>query len=284
MESNFFLKQVFSIYVSSLFFSNLIFAQDKNLTKDQNSLVSAENNFAATAVSKNIKTAFMQVLDENAVVFRPQPINGRWAYYIDTRPDSTYLFWKPEFIDISAGGDFGYSTGPWYARRSKNTTEGRKGFGNFVTIWKKDKSGDWKVLLDKGVSYSIAGERKTELAAGEPNIKVMAKAIDIADVMAIDSKAYAGNEFGYYNAKTLLFEHGKWPFRSDNDSLTSEYKNYESWEPLNGSIASFGDMAFTYGRFNGFINGKKQEGYYLRIWKRNEKDEWKIVLDLRTEN
>lgn len=271
-----------------LFASSLIavsaFCQENNLTKDQASLVSAEQNFAAMAVSQNIKIAFMKVLDEKAVVFRPNPINGRWAYYIDTRPDSAYLFWKPEFVDVSAGGDFGYSTGPWYARRSKFNEEGRKGFGNYVTIWAKDNTGTWHVLLDKGVNYSNIGERKTTLEGATINKSIVLKKIDIADIMALDSKAFGGNESSYYSASSLLFQHRKWPFRLSSDSLIKEYKDYETWEPLNGAVAPYGDMAFTYGKFNGFINGKKQEGYYLRIWKRNEKDEWKIVLDLRTEN
>ncbi|MEO6612400.1 MAG: DUF4440 domain-containing protein [Chitinophagaceae bacterium] len=259
-------------------------AQSIEMTKEQRSLIDAEQSFAATALSQNIKTAFSQVLDETAVVFRPQPINGRWAYYIDARPDSAYLFWKPEFVDVSIGGDFGYSTGPWYARRNKNTTEGRKGFGNFVTIWKKDKSGAWKILLDKGIGYSAAGERQTGLAVLPIDKKISPMKIDIASIMAIDSKSFAGNELAHYTNSTLLLQNGKWPFHPGNDSLTAEYKDYDSWEPLNGSVAPYGDMAFTYGRFNGFINGKKQEGYYLRIWKRNDKAEWNIVLDLRTEN
>lgn len=258
-------------------------AQQSGMSAAQASLVSAERQFASTALAKNIKTAFMQVLDENAVVFRPHPVNGRWAYATDARPDSAYLFWQPEFVDVSMGGDFGYSTGPWYARRSKNTMEGRRGFGNFVTIWRKDKKGAWKVVLDKGIGYSQAGERSILLSMNEAN-PVNKKSIDISEIIILDSKSFAGKEVPLFAKTALLLENGKWPFRPGPDSVSSRYAGYESWEPINGAVASYGDMAYTYGKFTGMINTKKQEGYYLRIWKRDQLDIWHIVLDLRTEN
>ncbi len=60
------------------------------------------------------------------------------------------LVWEPVFASIARSGDFGYDTGPskW---RAKKTEEKFSGFGHFVSIWKKQKDGAWKVALDCGI-------------------------------------------------------------------------------------------------------------------------------------
>lgn len=255
---------------------------DEVLLKDINSLTEAEQRFANAAVVKNIKTAFKEVLSEESIVFRPHPMNGRYSYRIDSRSDTTYLFWKPELVSISRGGDFGYSTGPWYSKRSKRYGE-ITGFGNFVTVWQKDKKGTWKVLLDKGVNYSNLGERKVELKKIIPSVSMGSEKIEIDSIMSMDSKRFRGIEKDAFNEETLIFRHFQWPVSSAKFDLT-ELSNYTSWEPIGGHVAPLGDMAFTYGKYEVTRDEKKVDGYYLRIWKKKDNQSWNIVVDLRTDN
>lgn len=56
------------------------------------------------------------------------------------------------------------------------------------------------------------------------------------------------------------------------------------WEPLYGSVASSGDLGYTYGTYQyesltpegEYI---KDEGTYVTIWRRNADGNWKFVLD-----
>lgn len=266
-------------FLQSLFFS--AYSQTNFLEKQMNSLIEAESNFANNALSKNIKTAFEEVLSSESIVFRPYPINGRWAYRIDTRPDTAYLFWRPEIISISHGGDFGYSTGPWYAKRSKQFGE-VKGFGNFVTIWEKDKSGKWKVLLDKGVNYSKVGERKVGLTKVISETKIPTH-IEIDSIMSIDSKLFGGKEEIFFNEETLILRHDLWPTPIAKLSL-EELAKYTAWTPINGKIAVYGDMAYTYGKYEVTKDDGNAAGHYLRIFKKLNDQQWCIVLDLRTDD
>ena len=60
------------------------------------------------------------------------------------------LTWTPVGADISASGDLGYTYGT-YAFRSKDK-DGKPvvDHGKYTSIWKKQKDGSWKVVLDMG--------------------------------------------------------------------------------------------------------------------------------------
>jgi len=60
------------------------------------------------------------------------------------------LMWTPVGGDVSASGDLGYTYGT-YEFHSK-TKEGtpRVQYGKYTTIWKLQKDGNWKVVLDMG--------------------------------------------------------------------------------------------------------------------------------------
>ena len=60
------------------------------------------------------------------------------------------LTWTPVGADISASGDLGYTYGT-YEFRSKDK-EGKPivEYGKYTSIWKLQKDGTWKVVLDMG--------------------------------------------------------------------------------------------------------------------------------------
>jgi ketosteroid isomerase-like protein len=68
-----------------------------------------------------------------------------------SKPDSGYtLTWQPLYADIAQSGELGYTFGI-YELKSKNQ-EGKEMLENvtYVSIWKKDQSGNWKFVLDTG--------------------------------------------------------------------------------------------------------------------------------------
>src|ERR1043165_4031926 len=98
-----------------LTFIALVAAADARLVWD--SLVEAERSFARTSITKGTKDAFMSVLAEESIIFRPRAVNGK-KWFTENPGATTQLSWEPEFADISAGGDLGYTTGPWEVRRT----------------------------------------------------------------------------------------------------------------------------------------------------------------------
>ena len=58
---------------------------------------------------------------------------------------NNHLTWTPVGAEISDSGDLGYTYGN-YVFHSKDALE----YGKYTSIWKRQKDGSWKVVLDMG--------------------------------------------------------------------------------------------------------------------------------------
>ena len=112
-------------------------------------MVEAEKKFYETGQEKGTRAAFLEFLAEDGIIFRPGPVNGKEAW--GKRPETGLdLVWEPTFAVIARSADFGYDTGPAKWRANKKE-EKFTGHGQFISIWKKQKDGLWKVALDCGI-------------------------------------------------------------------------------------------------------------------------------------
>lgn len=61
-----------------------------------------------------------------------------------------HLTWTPVGADISASGDLGYTYGTFEYRSKDKDGKPTIEHGKYTSIWKKQKDGSWKVVLDMG--------------------------------------------------------------------------------------------------------------------------------------
>jgi ketosteroid isomerase-like protein len=61
-----------------------------------------------------------------------------------------HLTWTPVGADISASGDLGYTYGTYEFRSKDKDGKPVVDHGKYTSIWKKQKDGSWKVVLDMG--------------------------------------------------------------------------------------------------------------------------------------
>jgi ketosteroid isomerase-like protein len=247
------------------------------------SLVDAENAFAAAAKASGIRDAFLAYLADKAIVFNPGPVMGR-DLYEKRAPSAAVLSWRPEFAEVSASGNFGYTTGPWDYRKDK--TSDPIGFGHFVTVWKKQDDGKWKVALDVGVDHDAAAhtpaltyhapsgkgfddERQARAALFEADQAFTAAAGTSAGAAYAD---YCTDDVRLYRAGSLPIL-GKEAARD----AVGESPAVGNSEPSDARIADSADLGYSIG----FIHAM-HSAYYLRIWRRGADGKWKIVLDLIT--
>ena len=75
-------------------------------------------------------------------------------------PEGTTLTWAPIKAEMAASGDLGYTYGN-YIYTAKNK-EGKlvTSYGKYTSIWKKQKDGQWKVVVDVGNSSPDPNSRK----------------------------------------------------------------------------------------------------------------------------
>ena len=59
------------------------------------------------------------------------------------------LSWEPVRAEIAASGDLGWTTGEWTLRPAPGAPPGR---GRYVSIWRRQPDGSWKVVMDLGVT------------------------------------------------------------------------------------------------------------------------------------
>ncbi len=256
------------------------------------SLVDAERAFAKMSETIGMRSAFSANLGEGSIVLQPAPVDGRKAHQ-DSPEVPGMLQWKPIFADVSSGGDLGYTTGPWVFRGSATDPPI---YGHYVTVWKKQKDGLWKVMLDGGISHPKPAENGGEGAFSSPQ-DAGATAAETAppdDLLESDRKLSRASAKEGFSAALLakagadarLYRPGSYPrigLPAIREALAGEPESWV-WEPSGGDTARSGDLGYTFGIARAAEGAENPTpgaaNAYLRIWKRDSKGEWRVVLDL----
>ena len=118
---------------------------------DKKELLEVDRAFSKMSEQKGMKNAFIEFVDSNGVLLRSDrmPIIGANAIdYLIQLSDTGYtLTWEPNNGDIATSGDLGYTYGIFALKpNSKDTTI----YGSYTSIWKKEKNGKWKFVLNSG--------------------------------------------------------------------------------------------------------------------------------------
>ena len=136
-----------------LLFAATSFAKKDKSAQGADLLRQLEGEFAA-AVAQHGHGAFIAHFAEDGVEVVD---GGGFNTKDDMRkqppwPEGTSLTWTPVKAEMSASGDLGYTYGN-YIYTAKN--KGGKlvtNYGKYTSIWKKQKDGQWKVVVDMGNS------------------------------------------------------------------------------------------------------------------------------------
>ncbi|MEO6406938.1 MAG: DUF4440 domain-containing protein [Ferruginibacter sp.] len=114
-------------------------------------LMDADRAFSSMSEEKGMRNAFMEYMDSNAVLLRPDhlPIIGARAveFLLDQNDSGYTLKWQPHNAMVARSADIGYTFGIWALQpKSQDTVL----YGTYVSIWKKQQDGKWKYILDAG--------------------------------------------------------------------------------------------------------------------------------------
>ena len=244
-------------------------------------VVDAERKFAQTAQEKGTRAAFLEFLAEDGIVFRPGPVNGRevWRARPDPGPD---LVWEPTFAAVARSGDLGYDTGPakWRGKKEGNFT----GFGHFVSVWKKQKDGSWKVALDCGIENTKSDVRPP-LRLEVPKNAAKSAPQSLQDTQ-IAFLATAQLDFGkafrqFGSDKVRLYRDGSFPTigKEDGVQLLGTEQAGVTMEVMKTELSNSADLAYMYGSYSDKRPPPFNRGHFLQIWQTDPAGRWKLVLD-----
>lgn len=261
-------------------------------------IAETEMAFAKRASDTTMTAAFLEYLHDEAVVFRPEPVNGKLWY--SNRPSSTaQLNWWPIYVFASKTGDMGLSTGP-YEFRSENSDTVPVYHGHFVSIWKRQPDGQYKVMTDLGNSHDKPEAKVTALTIGNAVTGAVPKKSGLAIPASDETLAQAESLYSaltstegattgfakFFTDDARIYRDGAYPYvgkaaaasvYQDPDMLMTSKTNFVS-------VSEGDDFGYAYGIARQW--SKKSTATpmtklsYLRVWRRGDDGHWKIALDI----
>jgi ketosteroid isomerase-like protein len=121
-----------------------------NTKEIKNELLETDLQFSKLSAEKGRNEAFLQYIDSTAVLLRTnsEPIVGKENVIklFEKEDDTGYtLTWKPLNAEVSVSGDLGFTYGIYELKVDSLIEK-----GTYTSIWKKNKKGEWKFVLDTG--------------------------------------------------------------------------------------------------------------------------------------
>jgi ketosteroid isomerase-like protein len=253
-------------------------------------LVDAERAFSLMAKQTNTRDAFLYYFADDVVTSSEGqgPRLGK-KHLEQQTPNESWLYWEPAFADIAASGDFGFDFGPWEFRPKKSDTS-PVAIGQFVTVWKKNAAGEWRAAVDIGIAHPTPDVKRalststivTKTSIGNPNEFPDTEKKFLAYFEQRSTASYTE----FLSKETKFFRPGSTPITTKEKVLehlkSTTIKVVYTF--MDGDTASSGDLAYVYGKASveTIKDGAPQSKIhsYLRIWKKEDGKNWKIVLDL----
>lgn len=267
-------------------------------------LVEAERAFSRLSQREGVRAAFLAYLAEDAMLFRPGPVPGR--EFIAARPSPPVeLTWWPVYVEVAASGDLGYTTGPYVLRETGPGQRGETQNGYYLTVWRRQADGAWKVVADLGATTpppagsdaAGAGVEHGRIGGGAPGGQGSAERAEAAQHALLAADRGFGGDATVHGARAAymaviadearFYRDGAPPAvgREAVGRLLGAYaQRSTSWEPTAAVVASSGDLGYTYGKTAVMGPGRpgriRQPGLYFRVWERQGDGLFKIVLDV----
>jgi len=116
-------------------------------------LIAADKALCASSVSRGPKAAFLAAIARDGKLLNDRRLGTDAVNNVFIQfPATVTLTWEPAYADVSASGELGYTWGR-YELAVPMTKLGSPPLvrrGNYVTVWKRQPGGVWKVVLAGG--------------------------------------------------------------------------------------------------------------------------------------
>jgi ketosteroid isomerase-like protein len=289
---------VFFLFTAAL--SSLCAGQTRTSNASLSALVESEQAFAKTSVKIGARPSFMMYFAYDAVVFRPHPVKYKEAMKEvppPKNPTEATLEWEPLWADISRSGDLGYTTGPsvWTDHSpAKRPTY----YGFYFSFWKKQPTGEWKVVFDVGTELPgpyegprvLRSPMEVGSRAGMVNMSAQEQrsSLMIAEGEFLELARQKGTRKAFeenLDKEARIYRQNVPPIIGI-DSIHAYFSNrpyLSMWEPLDGFVAEAGDLGYSYGSYtvrNSSNTDDDEKGYYLHAWRRDASNRWRLVAEV----
>ncbi len=260
------------------------------------SLVQNEYDFAATVAQKGFRDGFLMYLDKQAITLGPKPTNDYEAAE-KAKPSDAKLTWYPSWALVSASGDFGVDTGPWTYEAVGKDGKTEKDYGDWLTVWTRDKDGHWKALFDSGIDHAAPSSPVKGLAhdATVPQLKAQGGALpaeaELKDQLVRAEEVFSNNlvdkgpraayqEMGTEDLRLMDEDHDPVLGKAAVMKAVPSQPTDLILAPSGGSVSHSGDLGYLYGMTYTVADEYKRQkplGAFMHVWQRTD-DGWKLII------
>ena len=246
--------------------------------------------FAAQASQAGQRAAFAEYLAADAVLFRPEAVNGQ-QWLATHEPATGRLEWSPSAAGVACTGRLAISSGPW---RYVNDAGGEVATGHYLSVWRLGDDDEWHVVLDHGVDH-VAGATPPEplanafarfwsaAAGGECAGRTDERALAKADEELNERVNRGGLSQALQRAAitgALLYrdDAAPAPLTRDGNPGDARFARGSSAQSVGMVFDPDGDLGVTHGVLQSAADGSR--AVYVRVWQR-ERRRWRLAIDLQ---
>ncbi len=276
---------IFNLWVTSAAFGQL--------PNKVGSLITVDRNASNLSSRENPHAGLTSIVDKESSFFVPSRVNA--LNYLNNRPNlPDVLTWEPNFALVSRSMDWGVTSGAQQYQR----TGAIKRYGQYVTVWRRDKKGKWRVHVRAEVE-NYGKQKAADLEYFEPDDK---------DYLKHRSMVRLNQREEVVLQTDKLFSHIlKADTRTGYDEfLADDVRYYFPWQPeivgRKNVIDMFtkerieidteaedvgraysGEFAYTSGTATVGLKDKVVKFNYVRIWQLKNDYQWKVILEMMFE-
>jgi ketosteroid isomerase-like protein len=250
---------------------------------DRQKMFDAEKALSQAAADRGVKSAFLDFLADDAILFLPTAVNGKDYWKLHDEP-TTQLVRNMTFGDVSSNGRLGYTTGNWRLYQKGKSESGAE-FGQYVTVWEKKPDGNFRASLDIRIRHEKLSFKETNhpwpvggtseanavgWSAADPSMNFLK--------MSMSYRTLGGAYDEFADKDVRLLRDGAPPIVGKKNVVKAT-KQYTSVAfPRKVALLETGDMAYVWNvcEFSDNNEGREQ-GNCLHIWKLHG-NKWRIVM------
>lgn len=291
------MKSLFSSYLTIVVLSIIPVFLHAQLPEHVASLLNTEKTAIHISGSESPHAALSYMIDKESSFYVPSLVNAQ--DYLKNRPNiPDVLTWKPTLALVAKSHNWGVTAGSMQFQR----VGAIKRYGNYLTVWRRDKKGRWKIHIRAEVENYGKDEEK-KLAYLEPDDSWYLKHRSRVRLGQREEVVMQSDEL----MSTVLKANNETAF---NEFLDDDIRYFYPWtEELHGknNVLNFlkerrieivtspsdvgraysGEFAYTAGTatVTSLVDKEPRatKFNYVRVWRLNDDYNWKVMIELMFE-
>lgn len=254
-------------------------------------LVQTERSFARRATITGWRDAFLEFFADDAIALAPTPVPAKDRLRQQPpQPFSVFeLTWEPRTGEIAASAELGWLTGP-STSVDRSAAEAKPRYGNYLSIWRRQPDGQWRVFIDIGTAIPEAATFApgfTRFSFEPAYIGKEGRAESLRVLLAADRdlngrlvSGVAGAYREMLAPAARLHRAGSSPIVGREAAIAWLDAHAPAMSATTGSAdaSESGDLGYSYGTY--IAAAGAQPAAYLRVWQRTAAGTWLIVAEV----